>query len=97
MTMKTIGILSKNYAAKRLFLNKIGECQYKDIRFYNWYLWKNAHLWFLRAIGKLNMTPEEAAAKLFYDYKAIPQLVVMYSISLILSIILIPHPIGLLA
>ena len=69
--MKTIGILSKNYAAKRLFLNKIGEFQYKDIRFYNWYLWKNAHLWFLRAIGKLNMTPEEAAAKLFYDYKAI--------------------------
>lgn len=71
MTMKKIGILSKNYAAKRLFLNKIGECQYKDIRFYNWYLWKNAHLWLLRAIGKLNMTPEEAAAKLFYDYKAI--------------------------
>lgn len=69
--MKTIGILEKNYAAKRLFLNKIGEFQYKDIRFYNWYLWKNAHLWFLRAIGKLNMTPEEAAAKLFYDYKAI--------------------------
>ena len=69
--MKTIGILSKNYAAKRLFLDKLDECRYKDIRFYNWYLWKNAHLWLLRAIGKLNMTPEEAGAKLFYDYKAV--------------------------
>lgn len=68
--MKTIGILSKNYAAKRLFLDKLEECNYKDIRFFNWYLWKNAHLWFLRMIGKLKMTPEEAAAKLFYDYRA---------------------------
>ena len=48
--MKTIGILSRNYAAKRLFLNKISESQYKDIRFYNWYLWKNAHLWFLHIV-----------------------------------------------
>lgn len=69
--MKTIGILSRNYAAKRLFLNKISESQYKDIRFYNWYLWKNAHLWFLHIIGKLKMTPEEVAAKMFYDYKAV--------------------------
>lgn len=66
-----IGILSKNYAAKRLFLDKIPEAQYKDIRFYNYYLWRNAHLWFLRAIGKLNMTPEEQASKLFYDFKAL--------------------------
>lgn len=70
-TKKTIGILSRNYAAKRLFLNKISESQYKDIRFYNWYLWKNAHLWFLHIIGKLKMTPEEVAAKMFYDYKAV--------------------------
>lgn len=69
--MKTIGILSRNYAAKRLFLNKISESQYKDIRFYNWYLWKNVHLWFLHIIGKLKMTPEEVAAKMFYDYKAV--------------------------
>ena len=69
--MKTIGILSKNYAARRLFLNKLEGCKYKDIRFNNLYLWRNAHLWFLRTIGKLKMTPEEAAAKLFYDYKAI--------------------------
>lgn len=69
--MKTIGILSKNYAAKRLFLNKLSDCKYKDVRFFNWYLWKNAHLWFLRTIGKLKMSPEEAAARLFYDYKAI--------------------------
>ena len=96
MTMKKIGILSKNYAAKRLFLNKIGECQYKDIRFYNWYLWKNAHLWFLRAIGKLNMTQKKLLQNCFMITKRLPQLVVMYSISLILLIILIP-PIGLLA
>lgn len=68
-----IGVLSKNYAAQRLFLNKIKDATYKDIRFCNYYLWKNAHLWFLRTIGKLNMSPEEEAAKLFYDYKsAIP-------------------------
>lgn len=68
---KTIGILSKNYAAQRLFLNKIDGATYKDIRFLNWYLWKNVHLWFLRTIGKLNMSPEEQAAKLFYEYRAI--------------------------
>lgn len=66
-----IGILSKNYAAKRLFLNKLPNATYKDIRFYNYYLWRNAHLWFLRTIGKLKMSPEEQASKLFYDYKAI--------------------------
>ena len=66
-----IGILSKNYAAKRLFLDKLPLAEYKDVRFNNWHLWKNAHLWFLRAIGKLRMTPEEAAAKLFYDFKSV--------------------------
>lgn len=66
-----IGILSKNYAAKRLFLNKLPNATYKDIRFYNYYLWRNAHLWFLRTIGKLKMSPEEQASKLFYDYRAI--------------------------
>lgn len=64
-----IGILSKNYAAKRLFLDKIEGANYKDIRYNNYYLWRNAHLWFLRMIGKLRMSPEEQAAKLFYDYK----------------------------
>lgn len=66
-----IGVLSKNYAAKRLYLNKLPFAAYKDIRFYNWYLWKNVHLWFLRTIGKLNMTPEEEAARLFYDFKSV--------------------------
>lgn len=66
-----IGVLSKNYAARRLFLDKLPDAKYKDVRFYNWHLWANAHLWFLRMIGKLNMSPEEAAAKLFYDYSAI--------------------------
>ena len=66
-----IGILSKNYAAQRLFLDKLPECQYKDVRFYNWCLWKNAYLWGLKAIGKLKMSPEEMVAKLFYDFKMI--------------------------
>ena len=66
-----IGVLSNNYAAQRLFLNKIKGADYKDLRFNNHYLWRNAHLFFLRAIGKLNMSPEEAAAKLFYDYKSV--------------------------
>ena len=64
-----IGILSKNYAAKRLFLNKIAEAKYKDIRYKNFYLWRYAHLWFLKAIGKLRMTKEEIGDKLFYRYK----------------------------
>ena len=66
-----IGILSKNYAAQRLFLDKLPECQYKDVRFYNWCLWKNAYLWGLKAIGKLKMSPEKMVAKLFYDFKMI--------------------------
>lgn len=66
-----IGVLSKNYAAKRLYLNKLPFAVYKDIRFYNWHLWKNIHLWFLRTIGILNLTPEEAAARLFYDFKSV--------------------------
>lgn len=66
-----IGVLSRNYAAQRLFLNKIKNAEYKDLRFNNFHLWRNAHLFFLRAIGKLSMSPEEAAAKLFYDYKSV--------------------------
>ena len=66
-----IGILSKNYAAQRLFLNKLPNATYKDIRFYNYYLWRNAHLWFLRMTGKFNMSPEEQVAKMFYRYKSI--------------------------
>lgn len=66
-----IGILSKNYAAQRLFLDKLPECQYKDVRFYNWCLWKNAYLWLLKAFGKLKMSPEEMVAKLFYDFQTI--------------------------
>ena len=66
-----IGILSKNYAAKRLFLNKFANSQYKDIRYNNYYLWRYSYLWFLKTIGKLNMSPEESASKLFYRYKNI--------------------------
>ena len=66
-----IGILSKNYAARRLFLYKLPEAQYKDLRFYNWCLWKNAYLWGLKALGKLKMSPEEMVAKLFYDFMSL--------------------------
>lgn len=66
-----IGILSKNYAARRLFLNKLPEAKYKDIRFYNYCLWKNAYLWGLKALGKLRMSPEDMVAKLFYDFKSV--------------------------
>lgn len=64
-----IGITSRNYAAKRLILGKIKNAKYKNVSFLNYYLWRNAHLLFLRAIGKLNMTPEEQASKLFYEFK----------------------------
>ena len=66
-----IGILSKNYAAQRLFLNKLPEAKYKDVRFYNWCLWKNAYLWGLKVLGKLKISPEVMVAKLFYDFKAL--------------------------
>ena len=66
-----IGILSKNYAAKRLFLNKVPNVQYKDIRFYNLYLWRNAHLWLLIYFGLLHMPTDILIPKLFYHFKAI--------------------------
>ncbi len=66
-----IGILSKNYAAQRLFLYKLLEAQYKDLRFYNWCLWKNAYLWGLKTLGCLKMSPEKKVAKLFYDFKSV--------------------------
>lgn len=65
-----IGILSKNYAAQRLFLDRLPEATYKDIRFYNMRLWHNMHLWILRYLGKLNMSPEKIAERLFYEYKS---------------------------
>lgn len=66
-----IGVLSKNYAAQRLFFNKLSESQYKDIRLYNLYLWKNAYLWGMKMLGCLRMSPEEMVARLFYDFKPI--------------------------
>ena len=66
-----IGAISKNYAAIRLYLNKIDGATYKDVRYNNWYLLKNIHLWILRFLGKLNMSPEEAIAKLYYDFSPI--------------------------
>lgn len=65
-----IGILSKNYAAQRLFLDKMDGAQYKDLRFCNWYLWRNAHLWLLKAMGRLRLSPEEMVARLFYDFRS---------------------------
>jgi len=64
-----IGILSRNYAAKRLIIDKVKNASYENVRFLNYHLWKNAHLWFLRAIGKLNLSQEEQASKLFYKFK----------------------------
>jgi len=66
-----IGILSKNFAAQRLFLDKIEGAIYKDVRFYNFWLWRNAHLWGLKLLHLLKMSPEEEAAKLFCDFQAI--------------------------
>ncbi len=66
-----IGVLSQNYAAKRLFLNKVENAKYINIRFNNWFLLKNWHLWALKLLGWLNMSAEEQASKLLYDYKEI--------------------------
>lgn len=67
--VKTIGVLSFNYAAQRLFLNKMTNAKYKDIRIANKYMWKNTHLWILHILHQLKMSPEEIVAKLFYDYE----------------------------
>lgn len=69
--IKSVGILSKNYAAQRLFLNKIQGVKYKDIRFNNIFLWKNTLVWLLYFLGNLKMSSEEFVAKLFYRYKSI--------------------------
>jgi len=69
--LETIGVLSKNYAAKRLFLNKIPSARYKDIRLNNRFLWKNVHLWFLKSINMLHMSPEEMVSKMLYDFREI--------------------------
>ena len=66
---RTIGVLSFNYAAQRLFLNKIDDIKYKDVRIANKYMWKNAHFWILHILHQLKMSPEEIVAKLFYDYE----------------------------
>lgn len=63
-----IGILSRNFAAKRLFLNKIDGAEYKNVRFCNLLLWKNIHLLILKAFHVLHMSPEELVAKVFYDF-----------------------------
>lgn len=62
---RTIGVLSFNYAAQRLFLNKIDDIKYKDVRIANKYMWKNAHFWILHILHQLKMSPEEIVAKLF--------------------------------
>lgn len=67
-----IGVLSKTYAAIRLYLNKIEDAMYKDVRYNNLYLLRNIHLWALRYLGMLkNVSPEALVAKLYYDYNPI--------------------------
>lgn len=67
--IKKIGVLSFNYAAQRLFLNKLVKAKYKDVRISNKYTWKYAHLWILHILHRLKMSPEMIASKLFYDYE----------------------------
>ncbi len=69
--VNTVGILSKNYAARRLFLDKLPEVRYKDIRVTNWCMWNKMHLWVLKMCRCLRMSPEVMVAKLFYDYRSI--------------------------
>lgn len=67
-----IGVLSKTYAAIRLYLNKIEGAMYKDVRYNNLYLLRNIHMWALRYLGMLkNVSPEALVAKLYYDYNPI--------------------------
>lgn len=66
-----IGVLSRNYAARRLFFNKFSEYVYKDIRFYNIFLWKNIHLLFLLKLKSPIVSPEKLVSKIFYNFKSI--------------------------
>ena len=66
-----IGYNSKNYAAKRLILNKLEDASYKDMRFFNFYFWTNI-LWVILKI--LNISPldgDEQYQKLFSRFKKI--------------------------
>ena len=84
--VKTIGVLSFNYAAQRLFLNKMANAKYKDIRIANKYMWKNTHLWILHILHQLKMSPEEIMIMKNYGL-----LDAIFFIFLIALIILLKH------
>jgi len=66
----TIGVLSKNYAAKRLFLDKLSDARYVDVRPTNYFVWRNLPLLLGMKLHLSHRSPEELVSRLFYDYKA---------------------------
>ncbi len=66
---KIVGILSRNYAACRLILNKLSGVQYKDVRLFNWCIWSKPHLLLMRATHCYRSL-EKLVAKLLYDFRA---------------------------
>ena len=66
-----VGYNSKNYAAKRLILKKIEDAVYKDVRFLNFYFWKNI-FWVILKILKISpLSSDEQYQKLFSRFKKI--------------------------
>ena len=64
-----IGYNSKNYAAKRLILDKIEGVIYKDMRFYNYYFWINIIWWILKILKISPLKGHKQYEKLFLKYK----------------------------
>lgn len=67
----TIGVLSNNYAAHRLFRNKLKDVKYKDVRLYNAFLWKNLFSLIIFKLHLFKSSQDEIISKLFYNYKSI--------------------------
>ncbi|MCW3786647.1 glycosyltransferase [Plebeiibacterium sediminum] len=67
-----LGLLSENYASKRLFLDRIPTIEYKNIRFNNLFLIISTPILILKNLGLLkNISNEELVEKVFYRYKNI--------------------------
>ena len=66
-----IGYNSKNYAAKRLMLNKVEDAIYKDVRFYNYYFWINIFWWILKYLKISPLKGHVQYTRLYLKYKKI--------------------------
>lgn len=66
-----IGYNSKNYGARRLILKKIENAVYKDVRFLNFYFWRNIFWVVLKVLNISPLSNDKQYQKLFSRFKKI--------------------------